>query len=270
MGLVSPRLCRMSEPQNHSLVSAPRPDQHGLDAADYNRSRLDPSVEDPAYIALADLRRSLDRVRSDDAMRVLDYGSGGSPYRPLFPNADYRRADCVELPGLDYTFGEDEKIPEADNAFDIVLSTQVLEHVRHPQLYLGEARRLLKPGGRIIVSTHGLFEEHGAPVDFRRWTLEGLFCELEDAGFRRESGWKLTCGPRALLFWAMRHGWAGRPTMKSFFGAGWNTVRAVVMKNTAWLNRKADRHFANYSVMGDGPQTPPIYVGVLAVGRKQA
>ncbi|MBE2181063.1 MAG: methyltransferase domain-containing protein [Chthoniobacterales bacterium] len=246
-----------------------RVDKHGLDAADYNRSRLEPSFDDPAYVALADLRMALDLVRSDEAVRVLDYGAGGSPYRPLFPKADYRRADCVELPGLDYIFGADEKISESDEVFDLVLSTQVLEHVRHPQLYLREAWRLLKPGGRIIVSTHGLFEEHGAPIDFRRWTLEGLFCELEEAGFRRGRGWKLTCGPRALLFWAMRHGGTGKPTMKSFFGAGWNAVRAVATGNLSWLNRQADRHFGKFAVMEDGAQTPPIYVGVLAVGHKE-
>lgn len=254
---------------NPPLLAASGIDKHGLDAADYNHSRLEPSFEDPAYIALADLRRVLDRVRSDDTLRMLDYGSGGSPYRPLFPNTDYRRADCVELPGLDYIFGEDEKIPESDEVFDLVLSTQVLEHVRHPQLYLREAWRLLRPGGRIIVSTHGLFEEHGAPIDFRRWTLEGLFCELEEAGFRRSQGWKLTCGPRALLFWAMRHGGTGRPTMRSFFGAGWNAVRAVATGNVSWLNRQADRHFGKFAVMEDDDQTPPIYVGVLAIGHKE-
>lgn len=243
-------------------------DPHGLALRSYNDSRWTPCLHESAYLALADLRQGLDHVRTDRPLRVLDYGCGGSPYRPLFPSADYRRADCVDLPGLDYRFGEDEKIGEVDGAFDMVLSTQVLEHVRHPQLYLREAWRLLKPGGAIIVSTHGLFEEHGAPVDYRRWTLEGLFCELEDAGFRRERGWKLTCGPRALLFWAIRHGAAGRPSWKGLFGSVWNLLRTVTIKSMPWLNRQADRHFSGYAVMEDGPQTPSIYVGVLCVGRK--
>lgn len=244
-------------------------DIHGLAAAEYNHKRLKPSESDPDYIALADLRQALEHVRMDEGVRILDFGAGGSPYRSLFPNADYRRADCVDMPGLDFFFGGDEKIAAPDCSFDLILSTQVLEHVRRPQLYLKEAFRLLKPGGRIVVSTHGMFEEHGSPNDYRRWTLEGLFDELDDAGFQRGSGWKLTCGPRALLFWMMRHGNMGRPTWKSVFGSGWNIIRAILMKQTEWLNRQADRHFGGYSVMEDGPHTPEIYVGVLVVGVKK-
>lgn len=247
----------------------PPQDPHGLADAAYNYSRLAPQAADAGYLALADLRAALEGVRSDERIRVLDYGCGGSPYRSLFPNADYQRADCVDVPGLDYVFGEDEKIDAADGSFDFVLSTQVLEHVRHPQWYLREAHRLLKPGGLLVVSTHGLFEEHGAPIDFRRWTLEGLFSELEDAGFVREQGWKLTCGPRALLFWMIRHLWMGRPTWKSGFGAAWNLVRGRVLANPAWFNRQSDRHFGRYGVMEDGPNVPSIYVGVLVVGRKE-
>jgi len=243
-------------------------DPHGLADAAYNRSRLTPNAADAGDFALADLRAALERVRSDERLRVLDYGCGGSPYRSLFPNADYRRADCVDVPGLDYVFGDDEKIAAPDGCFDLVLSTQVLEHVRHPQWYLREAHRLLKPGGRIVVSTHGIFEEHGAPIDFRRWTLEGLFCELEDAGFAREQGCKLTCGPRALLFWMIRHLWMGQPTWKSVFGAGWNAMRGRVLAHPAWFNRQGDRHFKRYGIMHYGPDVPSIYVGVVVVGRK--
>lgn len=246
----------------------PPPDPHGLAALDYNEKRLHPRPEDMDYLAMADLRRGLEELRLPEAFRILDYGAGGSPYRSLFPGADYKRADCVQLPGLDYVFGSDEKIQEKDGAFDLILSTQVLEHVRHPQLYLREAHRLLRSGGRILVSTHGLFEEHGAPVDYRRWTLEGLFAELEDAGFRRGRGWKLTVGPRALLFWLLRHVWAGRPTWKSSFGLGWNLLRGLLLRYSACIHRCADRHFGQYSVVSGDRETSPIYIGVLAEGLK--
>jgi SAM-dependent methyltransferase len=51
----------------------------------------------------------------------------------------------------------DERLVLEDNAFDLVLCTETLEHVRDTQLFLSEARRVLEPGGRLAVSTpaHG-------------------------------------------------------------------------------------------------------------------
>jgi SAM-dependent methyltransferase len=70
-----------------------------------------------------------------------------------------------------------------DGAVDAVLSTQVLEHVADVQAYLREAYRVLRPGGLVFCSTHGAFILHRHPTDFRRWTIDGLRYELEQAGF---------------------------------------------------------------------------------------
>ena len=64
-----------------------------------------------------------------------------------------------------------------------MLSTQVLEHVEDVQGYLREAHRLLEPGGITFVTTHGAFILHRQPTDLRRWTVDGLRYELEQAGF---------------------------------------------------------------------------------------
>ncbi|HEY7119582.1 MAG TPA: class I SAM-dependent methyltransferase, partial [Tepidisphaeraceae bacterium] len=73
-----------------------------------------------------------------------------------------------------------------DASVTAVLSTQVLEHVADVQAYLREAYRLLRPGGVIFCSTHGAFVLHRHPTDFRRWTIDGLRHELEQAGFQVE------------------------------------------------------------------------------------
>ena len=51
----------------------------------------------------------------------------------------------------------DEPLPLPDNAFDLVLCAETLEHVRDVQMLLSEARRVLRPGGRLAVTTpaHG-------------------------------------------------------------------------------------------------------------------
>ncbi len=43
-----------------------------------------------------------------------------------------------------------------------------------PGLYLSECFRVLRPGGQLLLSTHGVFPYHPDPVDLWRWTCEGL------------------------------------------------------------------------------------------------
>src|SRR6187431_2690649 len=95
---------------------------------DYLRERLEPRSGDPDYIHLSDLLMALEEFRTDEAITILDYGCGGSPYRSLFPNAEYKRADFVEMDDLDYVIGGDSRVDERDSTFDLILSTQVAEH----------------------------------------------------------------------------------------------------------------------------------------------
>lgn len=67
--------------------------------------------------------------------------------------------------------------------FSAVLCSEVLEHVRRPWLALPELRRVIRPGGSIIVTTLTTFHIHGYPDDYYRYTDSGLRGLLEDAGF---------------------------------------------------------------------------------------
>jgi SAM-dependent methyltransferase len=48
--------------------------------------------------------------------------------------------------------GDGERLPFPDNAFDVIVSIGVLEHVRQPRVFLKEAYRVLKPGGFMFLS----------------------------------------------------------------------------------------------------------------------
>lgn len=116
--------------------------------------------------------------------RVLDYGCAEAPYRYFFPADTYFVA--ADLPGNPYaslTLNPDTTVPAEAESFDVVLSTQVLEHVADPALYLAECFRLLRPGGRLLLSTHGMFIYHPDPIDYWRWTCAGLRHVVEEAGF---------------------------------------------------------------------------------------
>ena len=70
---------------------------------------------------------------------------------------------------------------------EFVLSNQVLEHVDSPAGYLQEAYRILKPGGKIIITTHGYWYYHPTPNDYWRWTSAGLRKTIEKEKFSIQS-----------------------------------------------------------------------------------
>ncbi len=115
---------------------------------------------------------------------VLDYGCADVPYRHLFPaGCEYIAADLEGNPDATHTLAPDGRVPIADASCDAVLSTQALEHVADPDLYLAECRRVLRPGGRLLLTTHGVMPYHPDPVDYWRWTCAGLQRIVEAHGF---------------------------------------------------------------------------------------
>jgi SAM-dependent methyltransferase len=76
-----------------------------------------------------------------------------------------------------------EAIPVPENSFDSVLCTQVLEHVAHPQKVVAEIFRVLKPGGRVLLTAPQWNELHEIPHDYFRYTRYGLDYLLARCGF---------------------------------------------------------------------------------------
>ena len=115
--------------------------------------------------------------------RVLDFSCGTRPYEPWFVAAGARYYGADIDPGHEVAMRPDGTLVAADASFDMVASFQVLEHVWDLATYLGEARRVLKPGHWLLLSTHGTWFYHPHPGDYRRWTAEGLRREVEAQGF---------------------------------------------------------------------------------------
>ncbi len=116
--------------------------------------------------------------------RVLDYGCADVPYRRFFAaDVDFVAADIAGNPDATLLLDPDGSVPLPDASVDAVMSTQVLEHVPDPAAYLDECFRVLRPGGRLLLSTHGVFVWHPDPIDWWRWTSDGLRHVVEEAGF---------------------------------------------------------------------------------------
>jgi SAM-dependent methyltransferase len=119
--------------------------------------------------------------------RLLDYGCADRPYRDVFPpSIEYVGADIPGNALADVDIAPDGTIPLPDESFDLVLSTQVLEHVEDPAAYLSECFRLLRPGGALVLSTHGIMYYHRDPEDYWRWTPAGLRRIVIERGFEVE------------------------------------------------------------------------------------
>jgi len=94
--------------------------------------------------------------------RVLDVGAGTCPYRSFFKHCDYKTHDFKKYKGIKKgnttDFGQIDyvsdicKIPVPDNSFDVILCTEVLEHVAEPIEALREMLRIVRPGGRILIT----------------------------------------------------------------------------------------------------------------------
>lgn len=124
-------------------------------------------------------------LKNGTKYNILDYGCGVRPYEYLFEGRinKYVGVDVGNNSKADIIIEPGEKLPVNKNEFDIVLSSQVLEHVEDVEQYLKECNRVLKTDGFLLLSTHGTWQYHASPYDYNRWTCMGLKFLIEKYGF---------------------------------------------------------------------------------------
>jgi len=76
------------------------------------------------------------------------------------------------------------KLPFEDESFDTILLTDVLEHLAEPVAALGEAARILRLGGKLIIGVPFFYWVHEAPHDYHRYTEFAMqrMCQLSGLG----------------------------------------------------------------------------------------
>jgi SAM-dependent methyltransferase len=111
--------------------------------------------------------------------KVLVLGTGYDPYGHLIPDGcDVTRTDIEDDYDIDMV-ADAHDLPFDDDSFDTIIAIEVFEHLQYPHKAAEEVRRVLKPGGKAMVSTPFLFRVHGDPYDFTRFTKRGLQTHFE-------------------------------------------------------------------------------------------
>src|SRR5262245_59036946 len=122
----------------------------------------------PYYLDMSLLREGIERFAPRLQGRMLDVGCGERPYQSLFSHVrryvgiehlaavqnidSYLEVTVKHVASLVDAFAEGENIPFRDASFDSCLCVEVLEHVPQPEPIVAEIRRVLKVGGKLLVT----------------------------------------------------------------------------------------------------------------------
>jgi SAM-dependent methyltransferase len=142
----------------------------------------------PFYFARAGLRDAMVEFSPRLSGSLLDIGCGSKPYRSLFNVDAYIGLDIdsenSRKRGVADQLYDGGEFPFPDGLFDSALCNQVLEHVFNPDEFLSEIGRVLKPGGKLLLTVPFVWDEHEQPYDYARYSSFGLRALLEKQGFK--------------------------------------------------------------------------------------
>jgi SAM-dependent methyltransferase len=165
----------------------PPPHERALGTAARFRVRLRRLADLQFGSIWADLAALLPQVRGT----LADVGAGAQPFRDMLPrDVRYIAVDIEEAEqhfgyrALDTRYFRGARLPLTDSEVGTVLCTETLEHIEEPAAFLRELRRVLSPGGRLILTVPFAARWHFVPHDYWRFTPAGLEQVLAQAGFR--------------------------------------------------------------------------------------
>lgn len=116
-----------------------------------------------------------------DGLRLLDAGCGTQPYRKWCAHLDYVGQDfggydgsgdskAIHPDGFSYgdldIVSDVTEIPEPDESFDVILCSEVIEHIPEPSRAISEFSRLLKKNGKLILTAPFCSITHYSPYHF--------------------------------------------------------------------------------------------------------
>jgi SAM-dependent methyltransferase len=185
------------------------------------RSRRHPRVTQFDYLHVRrlvdDLADAVKRLPTEPR-DVLDVYCGTRPYDDLFPAA-------ARMVGFDVAdrFGladvvSSEFLPFPGESFDVVLCTQAFYYIPEPSEAVEEIRRVLRPGGTVLITVPVVWEYDTRTIE-HRYTEPGLarlFAGWEEVWIVENGGWGVSwAAVTGSLFHRVEERLAGRRLLRS-------------------------------------------------------
>jgi ubiquinone/menaquinone biosynthesis C-methylase UbiE len=156
--------------------------RNSVKAADYDNRAFDSWIPLQRYWQRARFR--VIRGMVDGSQRILDIGCGSSRILQSLPQAvgldmQIRKLRWLRTPGRALVQGSLNQLPFADESFDAVICSEVIEHIPRQEVDLTDMVRVLAPGGTLVLGT----------PDYGRWIwrfLEGLYKKVFPQGYATE------------------------------------------------------------------------------------
>lgn len=166
-----------------------------LDLLKRNRAELADAIGAGRYanfsaLNAARFRATSAAIAANARGRVLDVGCGHMPFRNIVLRhaSDYEGFDVeARTTGVAHIGNAEAMTAIGSAVYDTVLSFEVLEHLPHPPAAVREMARVLKPGGRLLISVPHLSRLHEEPHDYFRFTSHGIRTLMRDAELEIES-----------------------------------------------------------------------------------
>lgn len=204
------------------MVPPPSENPSAADSYDAMAEAYDADTERNAYNALYERPGTISLLPPVAGLDVLDAGCGTGPLsawlvgqgaRVVGVDASARMVELARaraLPGASFSVADlGEPLAFGDDAFDLVVASLVLHYLRDWVAPLRELRRVLRPGGALVLSTHhpmtdvelsttgdyyatellhDRWEKGGETFDVRFWRrpLSEMFAAFAEAGWRVE------------------------------------------------------------------------------------
>ncbi|MDQ8188449.1 class I SAM-dependent methyltransferase [Pelagicoccus sp. SDUM812002] len=132
--------------------------------------------------------RAIHRIAPEQSpQEILEVGGGQSGLSSLlYPQAritnldldgSFAEAPCNQKPNVTFVQGDATQLPFPDNSFEMITMFDLIEHVPNDQAAMDEARRVLKPGGHLLLSTPNLYWK------YPYYSFLKKFCPTEEVLF---------------------------------------------------------------------------------------